>query len=96
MSRGAADGTLPKSERPCYGVTYWPQSCIFAAEPTLPWGTQPRAIAAKKLYAHSERWTKEATQPRLLHGHPAMVLIQFGRWDDILLPRPPTEVPPRW
>ena len=91
-----ADEALPKSEEATfYSVAYYGHNLHFLAVANALAGNSTRAIAAaKKLYAHSERWTKEATQLDFFMVTPAIVLIQFGRWDDILaLPRPPTEVP---
>ena len=91
-----ADEALPKSvEATFYSVAYYGHNLHFLAVTNALAGNSAGAIsAAKKLYAHSERWTKEATQLDFFMVTPAMVLIQFGRWDDILaLPRPPTEVP---
>jgi hypothetical protein len=91
-----ADEALPKSEEATfYSVAYYGHNLHFLAVTNALAGNSTRAIAAaKKLYAHSERWTKEATQLDFFMVTPAMILIQFGRWDDILtLPRPPTEVP---
>src|SRR5207237_1032895 len=91
-----ADEALPKSEEATfYSVAYYGHNLHFLAVANALAGNSTRAIAAaKKLYAHSERWTKEATQLDFFMVTPAIVLIQFGRWDDILaLPRPPPEVP---
>jgi tetratricopeptide (TPR) repeat protein len=80
-----ADEALPKSEEATfYRVAYYGHNLHFLAVTNALAGNSARAIAAaKKLYAHSERWTKEATQLDFFMVTPAMVLIQFGRWDDI-------------
>jgi tetratricopeptide (TPR) repeat protein len=91
-----ADEALPKSEETTfYSVAYYGHNLHFLAVTNALAGNSTRAIAAaKKLYVHSERWTQETTQLDFFMVTPAMVLIEFGRWDDILaLPRPPTEVP---
>jgi tetratricopeptide (TPR) repeat protein len=91
-----ADEALAKPEEATfYSVAYYGHNLHFLAVTNALAGNSMRAIAAaKKLYVHSERWTKETTQLDFFMVTPAMVLIQFGRWDDILaLPRPPAEVP---
>ena len=91
-----ADEALPNSDAATfYSVAYYGHNLHFLAVTNALAGNSARAIAAaKKLYAHSGRWTKETTQLDFFMVTPAMVLIQFGRWDDILsLPKPPAEVP---
>ena len=75
-----ADEALPKSEEATfYGVAYYGHNLHFLAVTNALAGNSARAIAAaKKLYAHSERWTKEVTQLDFFMVTPAMVLIDFG------------------
>jgi len=91
-----ADEALPKSGGATfYSVAYYGHNLHFLAVTNALAGNATRAIAAaNRLYAHAERWTKEAAQLDFFMVTPAMVLLQFGRWDDILaLPKPPAEVP---
>ena len=91
-----ADEALPKlQEATFYSVAYYAHNLHFLAVSNALAGNSAGAIAAaEKLYAHSERWSKEQTQLDVFMVTPAMVMIRFGRWDDILgLPRPPSEVP---
>ena len=91
-----ADEALAKSgELNFYRIAYYGHNLHFLAVYNALSGDSARAIAAaNKLYAHSERWIREVTQLDFFMVTPAMVLIQFERWDDILaLPEPPFEVP---
>src|SRR5205085_10478927 len=91
-----ADETLAHSaEGSFYRIAYYGHTLHFLAVCNALAGDSARAIAAaNKLYAHSERWVREVTQIDLFMVTPAMVLIEFERWDDILaLPEPPFEVP---
>jgi hypothetical protein len=91
-----ADEALAKSaEAGFYVIAYYGHNLHFLAVYSALAGNSARAIAAaNKLYANSERWIKEVTQLDLFMVTPAMVRIQFERWDDILaLPEPPFEAP---
>jgi tetratricopeptide (TPR) repeat protein len=91
-----ADEALATSVEPSfYQIGYYGHNLHFLAVYNALAGDSAHAIAAaNKLYAHSERWIREVTQLDFFMVTPAMVLIQFGRWDDILaLPEPPFEVP---
>ena len=86
-----ADEALAKSaEASFYLIGYYGHNLHFLAVYNALAGDSAHAIAAaNKLYAHSERWMREVTQLDFFMVTPAMVLIQFGRWDDILaLPEP--------
>jgi hypothetical protein len=91
-----ADEALAKSaEASFYQIGYYGHNLHFLAVYNALAGDSAHAIAAaNKLYAHSERWIREVTQLDFFMVTPAMVLIHFERWDDILaLPEPPFEVP---
>jgi tetratricopeptide (TPR) repeat protein len=91
-----ADEALARSaEAGFYRIAYYGHNLHFLAVYSALAGNSARAIAAaNKLYAHSERWLRDVTQLDFFMVTPAMVLIQFGRWDDILaLPEPAFEVP---
>jgi hypothetical protein len=91
-----ADEALAKSaEASFYQIGYYGHNLHFLAVYNALAGDSAHATAAaNKLYAHSERWIREVTQLDFFMVTPAMVLIQFERWDDILaLPEPPFEVP---
>jgi hypothetical protein len=91
-----ADEALAKSaEIGFYLIGYYGHNLHFLAVYSALAGNSTRAIdAANKLYANSQRWIKEVTQLDFFTVTPAMVLIEFGRWDDVLaLPEPPFEVP---
>jgi tetratricopeptide (TPR) repeat protein len=78
-----------------YRIAYYAHNLHFLAVYNATAGNSAHAIAAANtLYAHSEQWIKDVTQLDFFMVTPAMVLIQFERWDDILaLPEPPSEVP---
>jgi hypothetical protein len=91
-----ADEALAKSaEVSFYRIAYYGHNLHFLAVYNALAGDSAHAIAAaNKLYSNSERWVREVTQLDLFMVTPAIVLIQFERWDDILaLPEPPFEVP---
>jgi tetratricopeptide (TPR) repeat protein len=91
-----ADEALAKStEVSFYRIAYYGHNLHFLAVYNALAGDSAHAIAAaNKLYEHSERWIKDVTQLDFFMVTPAMVLVQFERWDDILaLPEPPFEVP---
>jgi tetratricopeptide (TPR) repeat protein len=91
-----ADEALARpGELSFYRIAYYAHNLHFLAVYNAAAGNSAHAIAAaNKLYAHSEQWIKDVTQLDFFMVTPAMVLIQFERWDDILsLPEPPSEVP---
>ncbi len=91
-----ADEALAKSaEEGFYLIGYYGHNLHFLAVCNALAGDSAHSIAAaNKLYAHSERRIKEVPQLDGFMVTPAMVLVQFGRWDDILAqPEPPFEAP---
>jgi len=91
-----ADEALAKSaDVSFYRIAYYGHNLHFLAVYNALAGDSAHAIAAaNKLYSHSAQWIREVTQLDFFMVSPAMVLIQFERWDDILaLPEPAFEVP---
>jgi tetratricopeptide (TPR) repeat protein len=91
-----ADEELAKStEEGFYLIGYYGHNLHFLAVCNTLAGNSERAIAAaNKLYAHSEARVKAVPPLDGFMLTPAMVLVQFGRWDDVLaLPEPPFEAP---
>jgi tetratricopeptide (TPR) repeat protein len=91
-----ADEELAKSaEEGFYLIGYYGHNLHFLAVCNALAGNSKAAIAAaNKLYAHAEPRVKAVPPLDGFMLTPAMVLVQFGRWDDILaLPEPAFEAP---
>jgi len=91
-----ADETLAKSaEEGFYLIGYYGHNLHFLAVCNALAGNSKAAMAAaNKLYAHAEPRVKAVPPLDGFMLTPALVLVQFGRWDDVLaLPEPPFEAP---